>query len=80
MKTIKLIEKLQQLMQGAPKETPRKKLCKTVKALRGKQRKLEKKLQHTEGKHARQRLKHKIGVLRAQRRKGMALYKSLKSG
>lgn len=79
MKTTKLIERLQALMKGAPKETPRKKLCKMVKALRGKQRELEKKLQRTEGKHARKRLKRKISVLRAQRRKGTALYKSLKS-
>lgn len=80
MKTNKLIKRLKGLMQGAPKETPRKKLRKTVKALREKQRDLEKKLQRIEGKHARRRLKRKIDVLRAQRRKGTTLYKSLQSG
>jgi len=61
-------------------KTPVKKRGKTVMALKKKQKKLEKRLQRTDGKHARQRLKQKIRVLRAQRRKGIELYKKLKAG
>ena len=80
MKTKNLVEKLQELMKRPAEETPVKKLCKTVMALKKKQKKLEKRLQRTDGKHARQRLKQKIRVLRAQRRKGVELYKKLKAG
>lgn len=78
MKTTELIHKIRHLMKKPASETPKKKLCKTIKALREKQRELEKKLKRTEGKQARKRLKQKIDVLRAQRRKGIAVYKSLK--
>ena len=80
MKTKKLVEKFQKLVSQPPEETPRKKLCKTIRALKKKQRELEGKLRLTEGKHSRQRLEQKIEVLRAQRRKGVALYKQLKNG
>ena len=79
MKTTKLIEKFQKLIGNKPEETPAKKLCKTIKALKYKQKDLEGRLKRTEGKHARQRLRQKIDVLRAQRRKGIDLYKSLKA-
>ena len=79
MKTMKLIGKFQKLVSKAPKETPIKKLCKTIKALKHKQKDLESRLKRTEGKHARDRLRQKIDVLRAQRRKGVDLYKTLKA-
>ena len=79
MKTTKLIDKFQRLVSKAPEETPSRKLCKTIKALKNKQKDLEDRLKRTEGKHARQRLKQKIDVLKAQRRKGAELYKSLKA-
>ena len=80
MKTKNLVERLQELMKRPAEKTPVKKLGKTVMALKKKQKKLEKRLQRTDGKHARQRLKQKIRVLRAQRRKGIELYKKLKAG
>ena len=79
MKTTKLIDKFQKLISKGPEETPTKKLCKTVKALKDKQKDLENRLKRTEGKHARQRLRQKIQVLKAQRRKGVELYRSLKA-
>jgi peptide subunit release factor 1 (eRF1) len=78
MKTTRLIHKIQDLMKQPPEETPRKKLCRTLKVLKSKQKDLEKKLKRTEGRHARQRLKQKIEVLRTQRRKGVELYRLLK--
>jgi hypothetical protein len=78
MKTMTLIGKLQDLMKKPPEETPIKKLRKTIKALKEKQKELEKRLRRTEGKHARERLQQKIEVLKAQRRKGADLYKRLK--
>ena len=79
MKTKNLLLKLQELMKRPAEETPVEKLYKTVMALKKKQKKLEKKLKRTEGKHARRRLKQKIEVLRVQRRKGVELYKKLKA-
>ncbi len=79
MKTTRLIEKFQKLVSKSPEETPIKKLHKTVKALKNKQKELEMRLKRTEDKHVRQRLKQKIDVLRVQRRKGIDLYKTLKA-
>lgn len=78
MKTMKLVAKLQQLLQRPPEETKLKTLRKTVKALKKKQEDLEAKLKHTRDKHARERLKQKIDVLQAQRRKGAEVYRRLK--
>jgi DNA-binding transcriptional regulator GbsR (MarR family) len=78
MKTTKLIAKMQELLQRPPEEAKLKKLRKAVKALKQKQEDLEDKLRHTKGKHARERLKQKIKVLQAQRRKGAEVYRQLK--
>jgi len=78
MKTTKLIARVQELLQRLPEETKLKKLRKAVKALKEKQEDLEDKLKHTKGKHARERLKQKIDVLQAQRRKGAEVYRRLK--
>lgn len=80
MKTKSLIERLQALMKRPAEKTPVKKLYKTVMALKKKQKDLERKLERTDGKHARKRLKQKIRVLRAQRKKGIELYRKLKAG
>ncbi|MCB1789104.1 MAG: hypothetical protein KDJ27_05995 [Gammaproteobacteria bacterium] len=79
MKTEKLIHRIQKLLQRAPEETKLKKLHKTIKALRNKQKDLEQKLKRTQGKHARQRLQQKIDVLYVQRRKGIEVYRQLKA-
>ena len=79
MKTMKLIAKIQALLQRPPEETELKKLRKTIKALKEKQEDLEHKLKRTQGKHARQRLQQKIDVLYAQRKKGAAAYHKLKA-
>ena len=79
MKTKNLVERLQSLMKRPAEETPVKKLYKTVAALKKKQKSLEKKLERTDGKRERRRLKQTIRVLRAQRKKGIELYKKLKS-
>lgn len=78
MKTMKLINKLQKLLQRPPQATKLNKLRRTIKALKEKQEELEDKLKRTRGKHARQRLKQKIDVLHAQRRKGAETYRALK--
>ena len=78
MKTTTLIEKLNKLISVPAEETPLKKLRKTIRALKAKQKKLEAELKKTSGKHARARLSQKIRVLRAQRKKGAERYFSLK--
>jgi hypothetical protein len=80
MKTMNLIDKLNRLMAEPARDTPLKKLRKTVRALRQKQKDLEETLRHTKGRHARQRVEQKIQVLRAQRRKGAERYRALKRG
>lgn len=79
MKTMKLIAKIQRLLQRPPEETKIKKLRKTIKALKEKQEALEEKLKRTRGKHERQRLQQKVEVLQAQRRKGAQVYRQLKA-
>lgn len=79
MKTMKLIAKVQRLLQAAPQDSKLKKLRKTVKALKEKQEDLEHKLKGTRGKHSRERLRQKIDVLRAQRLKGAEAYRRLKA-
>lgn len=78
MKTMKLIAKIQTLLQRPPEDTRLKKLRRTIKALKEKQEELENKLKRTQGKHQRQRLQQKIDVLHAQRKKGAAAYRELK--
>ncbi len=80
MKTREMIERLRALLRGPAQDTPRKAICKALKALKARQRELELRLEHTEGKRARQRLKQKIGVLKAQRKKGQLRYKEIKAG
>jgi len=79
MKTMKLVAKIQKLLQRPPEETKIKKLRKTIKALKDKQKELENKLKRTHGKHERQRLEQKIEVLKAQRLKGAEVYYQLKA-
>jgi septal ring factor EnvC (AmiA/AmiB activator) len=79
MKTMKLVARIQKLLRRPPEETPLKKLRKTIKALKEKQRELEGKLKHTHGQRERQRLQQKIDVLNAQRRKGAEVYRQLKA-
>jgi hypothetical protein len=80
MKTMKLLDRLQRLLAVPADETPLKKLRKTVRALKDKQKKLEESLSHAKGVHARQRLEQKIQVVKAQRRKGAERYQTLKKG
>jgi len=79
MKRHKLIARLRALMSGPPEGTPRKKICQALKVLKRKQRELEARLEEVEGPHARQRLRQKIEVLRAQRRKGQQRYREIKN-
>jgi len=79
MKTTKLVAKIQKLLRRPPEETQLKKLRKTIKALKDKQKDLENKLKRTHGKHDRQRLQQKIEVLKAQRLKGAEVYYRLKA-
>lgn len=79
MKSSKLIDQIQKLLQRSPEKAKKKKLCQTIKALGKKQKELEKKLKRTEGKRDRQRLKQKIEVLRVQRRKGLEFYRQIKA-
>jgi len=79
MKTMKLVAKIQELLQRPAEETKIRKLRKTIKALKDKQKELEHKLKRTHGKHDRQRLEQKIAVLKAQRLKGAEVYYRLKA-
>ncbi|MCB1787594.1 MAG: hypothetical protein H6955_05770 [Chromatiaceae bacterium] len=79
MKTTKLVARVRKLLSRPPQDTKLKKLRKTVKALKKKQEELEDKLKRTRGKDARQRLRQKIDVLRAQRQKGAEVYRRLKA-
>ena len=79
MKTSKLVATLQKLLQRPPEETKIKKLRKTIKKLKAKQKELEDRLKHTHGKHDRKRLQQKIDVLKVQRRKGVEVYQRLKA-
>ena len=78
MKTTRLIDKINKLISKPAKDTPLKKLRKTIRALKAKQKKLEAELKRTSGKHAKGRLVQKIRVLRAQRKKGAERYFGLK--
>ncbi|WP_227816240.1 hypothetical protein [Nitrogeniibacter aestuarii] len=80
MKTQKMLGKLRALLRGPLEDTPRKKICKAIKALKARQRELEARLMQTEGKRARQRLEQKIHVIRAQRLKGQQRYREIKTG
>lgn len=79
MKTQKMIGKLRALLSRPADDTPRKKICKAIKLLKDKQRELEDRLAHTEGRHARHRLEQKIQVIRAQRLKGQQRYREMKA-
>jgi FtsZ-binding cell division protein ZapB len=79
MKTMKLIDKINRLIEKPAAETPLKKLRKTVRALKEKQTDLEARLKHEKGQHSRDRLEQKIDVLKAQRRKGAEKYRKLKA-
>jgi FtsZ-binding cell division protein ZapB len=79
MKTMKLLDKLNDLIARPPAETPLKKLRKTVRALKEKQAELEESLKQTKGHHSRERLEQKIQVIKAQRRKGAERYRALKA-
>lgn len=78
MTTGKLVERIRSLLADPPKKSKLKKLRKTVRALKEKQKHLEKKLEKVSGKHERQRIEQKIKVLRKQRAKGCELYRTLK--
>ena len=78
MKTKKLIARIRKLLRRPPEETKLKKLRKTIRALKEKQKELEERLKHTSGKHARERIEQKIDVLRSQRHKGVRVYRELK--
>jgi len=78
MKRHKLIARLRALMSGPADRTPRRKICQALRQLKQKQRELEARLEQVEGQHARQRLKQKIEVLRAQRIKGQQRYREIK--
>jgi len=80
MKTRKMLGKLRAMLRGQLEDTPRRKICKAIKALKARQRELEVRLTHTEGKRARQRLEQKIHVIRAQRLKGQQRYREIKAG
>lgn len=80
MKTQKMLGKLRAMLRGPIEETPRKKICKAIRALKARQRELEARLAHTEGQRARQRLEQKIQVIRAQRLKGQQRYRQIKTG
>ncbi len=80
MKTKKLLEKLNRLIglgDNADQEEI-KKLRKVLKALKEKQMKLTGELEAAKGEHERRKLQQKLEVVRAQRKKGVAVYKSLK--
>ncbi|QID19143.1 hypothetical protein G3580_16865 [Nitrogeniibacter mangrovi] len=79
MKTRKLIGRLRLWMTGPPAETPRRKLRKALRELKARQRALEAELERTDGLHARQRLRQKIEVLRAQRQKGVRRYRAIRA-
>lgn len=79
MKTKSLLDRLHKLLQRPPEKARLKKLRKTIKALKEKQKDLEDQLERADGSHARKRLQQKIAVLRAQRKKGAAVYRELKA-
>lgn len=79
MKTTKLIQRIQKLLNRSPEETKLKNLRKTIKQLRNKQRDLEKKLKHSHGKYQRRRLQQKIDLLYLQRGKGLEVYRRIKA-
>jgi len=79
MKTAKLVSRIQKLLQRPLEETKIKKLRKTIKALKEKQKDLEGRLKRTHDKHDRKRLQQKIEVLKAQRLKGAEVYHRLKA-
>jgi hypothetical protein len=78
MTTKKLLHRIKRMLEQPREKTKRKKLCKTIQALRQKQRDLEKKLAETDDAHARERLAQKIKVVRKQRSKGVALHRQMK--
>ena len=79
MKTMRLITRIQKLLQRPAEQARIKKLYKTVKALKEKQGELGHKLQRTRDKHERHKLQQRIKVLRAQRSKGAEAYHLLKA-
>lgn len=78
MHTKKLVHRIKRMLEQPRDKTKRKKLCKTLKLLRDKQRDLESKLADADDAHARERLAQKIKVIRKQRSKGVALYRDMK--
>ena len=79
MKTTKLLKRIGAMLSQSPEATKRRQLHKTIKELKRKQKDLEDRLKDADGKQERRHIQQKIDILRAQRRKGAALYKELKS-
>ena len=80
MKTTKLLDKLEHLIEK-PEDLDRKrlkKLRKIIDELKTKQKKLEQDLKESADQEESHRLERSISVLKSQRKKGHALYKSMK--
>jgi Skp family chaperone for outer membrane proteins len=80
MKTAKLLDKLGRLVES-PESLGRerlKKLRKMVRELKDKQKKLEKELRKETDEELRHNIQRSIEVVRTQRKKGAAVYKTLK--
>ncbi len=80
MKTTKLLDKLGHLIES-PEDLDKqrlKKLRKLIEELKAKQKKLEHELKSSEDEQDRHRLERSIKVVQSQRKKGHAVYKSMK--
>ncbi|MEJ2575096.1 MAG: hypothetical protein P8106_00045 [Gammaproteobacteria bacterium] len=80
MKTTKLLDKLGHLIES-PEDLDKqrlKKLRKLIEELKAKQKKLEHDLKSSEDEQDRHRLERSIQVVQSQRKKGHAVYKSMK--
>ena len=80
MKTRKLIEKLDRLLNADRREqlAHHEELQKLMAKLRKRRDALKEELRQTDGKSAKQRIKEDIQVLKLQRKKGLALISELK--
>ncbi len=79
-KTSKLLKKLNHLMGLGDKADDKEveKLRKVLKMLKAKQKKLTEDMESAEGKRERHRLQQQLEVIKRQREKGIAVYKSLR--
>jgi predicted ATP-grasp superfamily ATP-dependent carboligase len=77
MKAMRLVDRIQKLLERPHQDVSLKKLRKTVKALKQKQEDLEERLKRTRRKHSRRKLQKKIELLRAQRKQGAEAYRRL---